>query len=118
MPPLSKMPRGTKYVRIPSGRKGSRAATGTCVWVRLGDAGEYDRHDSVEGAALSIREAIGNFGHEIRDAISRVRMGLECPGFRGNNYISLFIGDDESQPKRELTGDEFALVKGIILEGV
>lgn len=66
------------------------------IWVRLGDADNYNRCDDLTDAA----DFMDLFGvHQV----FRSRMyGVEADGLTGQNDISLFFGDDAAQPTREL----------------
>ena len=65
------------------------------VWVRLGDADEYNQFDDLAEAA----EYMALFG--VKHVYRCQKYGMAAKGFTGQNYISLFYGDDETQP----TGD-------------
>jgi len=65
------------------------------VWVRIGDNGDYEKFNSIEDAAEHIVESTQQ--NEIRWR----NMGIEMPNYEGDNYISLYWGDDDAQPADE-----------------
>ena len=65
------------------------------IWVRLGDADNYNQFDDLAEAA----EYMALFG--VRHVERCQKYGVAAKGFTGQNYISLYFGDDEAQP----TGD-------------
>lgn len=81
------------------------------IWVRLGDADNYNRFDDVAEAA----EHMSLFG--IRHVHRSQKYGVEAEGLSGQNYISLFYGDDDAQPTRELSGRDVRLVNECLLKG-
>ncbi len=87
------------------------------LWVRLGDAGDYE----VVGSPYDAGYQVGAF-YEGKSApkISWRGMGVEVdPIFVGYNYVSLFWGDEDAQPVEdaELTASERAEFKGGLWEG-
>jgi hypothetical protein len=77
------------------------------LWMRLGDAGEYEAFSDLADAADMLSELSEGQAFEPQD----IRwhgdgMGLSLPGFEGQNYISLFWGDADAQPTRGLSNDE------------
>lgn len=66
------------------------------LWMRLGDNAEYER-TSVDEVIAVLQEL------EVK-AVEKCRQyGItDNEKFRGNNYISLFWGDSEAQPTREI----------------
>jgi len=74
------------------------------VWVRLGDADNYNQFDDLLEAA----EYMAQFGvHQVRH---KRKYGVEANGLTGNNYISLFYGDEEAQPTGELSKSDIGLL--------
>ncbi len=67
------------------------------IWVRLGDADNYSHCDDLADAA----EYLDLFG--VHHVCRSQKYGVEAEGLTGQNYISLFYGDDDAQPTRELT---------------
>jgi hypothetical protein len=70
----------------------------TFIWVRLGDADNYNRFDDLAETA----EYMALFG--VMHVNRSREYGVEANGLTGLNDISLFYGDDEAQPTRELSG--------------
>lgn len=89
------------------------------LWLRMGDAAEYEPHLEIASAADDIAIIIHEYcslhgeDHEIAIDLLRPRRGkggitgFEMPGFHGYNYISIFWGDDEAQIARGLTDEEW-----------
>jgi len=77
---------------------------GAKLWLRLGDNADYEPYESVADAG----EYVGQHTSD-RDPAFR-SMGLSLTGFEGENYISLFWGDNDAQPlpgvHSQLTGEE------------
>lgn len=70
---------------------------GEKLWVRCGEQDDYHPFDSVQEAANYIAscEEIGGF--------TRCNeYGIEGAHYKGFNYISIFWGDKEAQPIRQL----------------
>ena len=80
------------------------------IWVRLGDADNYNRFDDLADAA----EYMALFG--IKNVHRCQKYGVVAKGFTGQNYISLFIGDDEAQPIGDLSGKDVRLVNDCLLQ--
>jgi len=84
------------------------------VWVRVGDAGEYEQFGDL-GAAfdylneLSIGEVEGwlDGPHVI---------GIETPNYWGDNCVSIFWGDSEGNLIRPLDRTERILTENTLLE--
>ena len=72
------------------------------VCTRLGDAGDYERHDSIAEAAEALQEAGVKGPVDIRTA----GKAMYAPGYDGQNYISLFWGDVTTEHTRDLTEAE------------
>ena len=75
------------------------------LWVRLGDTSEYSAYDDVEGAAAALNEA------GVQYPLFRVFGGVTAQGFRGENHISLYWGDEKANRIRDLTDDELKAVE-------
>jgi len=72
------------------------------VWIRMGDTGEYEKFDSPYDAG----EDVGSRLREVEN-FKFMGMGIRIyPGYSGRNYISLFWGDEEAQPTRDLSDEE------------
>jgi hypothetical protein len=70
------------------------------IWVRLGDADNYNRFDDLAEAA----EYMSLFG--VKHIHRSQKYGVEAEGLTGKNYISLFYGDGEAQPTRDSSGKD------------
>ena len=77
------------------------------VWVRLGDADNYNPFDDLTDAA----EYMAQFG--VRHVERGLRYGVEANGFTGQNYISLFYGDRDAQPTRELPNKDIQFINRV-----
>ena len=71
------------------------------LWVRAGDSDNYNDFDGLQEVADYLAEMGATGPLELCN-----EYGVSSPEYRGNNYISLFWGDDEAQPIRSLTIDE------------
>ena len=91
------------------------------LWMRLGDAGEYEEKESPYGAGYEVGSFLGELGGVGGTPdITWVGKGVDVdPGFTGYNYISLFWGDEDAQPVSgaELTASEGAEFKRGLYEG-
>lgn len=74
------------------------------LWVRDGDAGSYTRLDSLHDLADFLRQL------EVTEYDVRTG-GIEAPGFRGENYISVYWGDAAANLVRDLTGPQHEVVR-------
>lgn len=71
------------------------------TWIRLGDVAEYEKFNSPYEAGLKVKDALAPF---IPEAFYYRAAGVSVPpNFVGNNYISLFWGDENAQWIRDLT---------------
>jgi hypothetical protein len=68
------------------------------LWVRAGDSDNYNGFDGLPKVADYLAEMGATTPVERRN-----KYGVTPPEYRGNNYISLFWGDDDAQPIRSLT---------------
>lgn len=66
-----------------------------CLWMRLGDTGEYHRYDDIEGVAEAMREASVHGPFKMGHPMSKGM--LYAPGYEADNYISLFWGDEHAE---------------------
>lgn len=78
--------------------------TSDVLWLRLGDASDYEAFDDLDCVA----DLLAEFGIK---AVSRYGLyGVSAPGFEGHNYISLYWGpnpgDGSAEASRELTDAE------------
>lgn len=69
-------------------------------WMRLGDAAEYESFDSIGDVAERLRE------NGVKSITAWREGGCYAPGFEGNNYISLYVGDADANLERSLTPAE------------
>jgi len=76
------------------------------IWMRLGDAGEYDNF-GIDLAAVA--ETLQMAGVEKIER-SRRKFGVSTPGFTGDNYISLYWGDEEANGIKELSTKEISKI--------
>ena len=79
------------------------------LWLRVGDADNY--HE--EGVHLSnVAEHLANLG------ISHIRrggrFGVVAPGYEGQNYISLFWGNADSDPIRQVSDEEISNINKVL----
>ena len=74
------------------------------LWMRMGDMGEYQDHDDIEGVAEELWES------HVANVTRTHRFGVSSDGFEQDNHISLFWGDDEASPERPLTDDEISYI--------
>ena len=73
----------------------------TKLWVRAGDADNYNDFDGFQEVADYLAEMGATPPLEWSN-----QYGVTSPEFRGNNYISLYWGDADAQPIRSLTTAE------------
>ena len=82
------------------------------LWIRAGDGDDYNAHDDVQSAG----EYLATMGAV--PGLERCNeYGLEGDGFRGQNYISAYWGDDldaGESAERGLTDDEIAEINKAI----
>jgi len=71
------------------------------LWLRLGDNSEYEKLDSIEEAKEIFEER-----DLTKDFTRRCQYGIQNNEFKGNNYISLYYGDKEAQPIKEINDSE------------
>jgi len=58
----------------------------TCLWIRVGDAGEYEKFDDLDAAIEYLNElCVGKITDWIQD-------GFETVNFHGRDYISCYWG--------------------------
>ena len=61
-------------------------------WCRVGDAGEYESFDCLDGLGEHLTEC------GVHLPIYWRVLGMESPGFEGQNYVSVYSGDDVETP--------------------
>lgn len=67
------------------------------LWVRAGDGDNYNPFDGLHEVADYLAEMGAT------DLEQSFWYGFISPEYRGHNYLSLFWGDDNAQPIRQLT---------------
>lgn len=75
------------------------------IWLRLGDNAEYEDYDSIEEIKEIFEER-----ELTKDFTRRCQYGVQNAEFKGNNYISLYYGDEEAQPIKEISDDELGFL--------
>ena len=98
------------------------------IWIRIGDGGEYERHDSLDEAVAEIHATVCN-DHRDRDASelpcpdghavtdmrqSKVLNGIGVDSYVAYNGISLYHGDAESEFIAPISDDEYEIVRALI----
>jgi len=92
--------------------------TAEYVWIRLGDVAEYEKFDKPYDAGIHVGESIG-IGKPEPLAFHYRAAGVAIPAaFVGDNYISLFWGDENAQWTRDLTNIEKRHFEGGVGEGI
>ncbi len=78
------------------------------VWLRLGDVAEYEKFDSPGEAGQAVGERLAIHSEKQQTLSYRYRAAgvVIEPYFTGNNYISLYWGDEEAQWVTDLTSKE------------
>jgi hypothetical protein len=74
----------------------------TRVVLRVGNAADYETARTLDDAAARLAE------EGVKAPFRRMRFGLECPAYRGQNYISLYWGRPDFDAARELSEGEWA----------
>ena len=72
------------------------------LWVRLGDGDNYNPFDDLSDVAAYLSE------NGVEQVERHTRYGVRSAAFKGNNYISLYWGDNHAQPSRDVTAGEIA----------
>lgn len=96
---------------------------GPFVWTRLGDNGDYTRHDSILDAGEHVAERVGDGVTLVERYQGPTLTGVNLfgTGYVDTNGVSLFYGDGDAQKTRELTDDEIgefaAALRGYDFEG-
>lgn len=70
------------------------------VWIRMGDASGYGSFESPEEAGNYVGYRLDEWDDTFRHRISGVMLP---PEFVGDNYVSLFWGDEDAQYERGLS---------------
>jgi hypothetical protein len=79
------------------------------LWIRVGDAGEYESLDSLDDALDYLNEL--SVGQVDRWIDGGPGVGFATPNYHGYDFISLFWGDDDANLIRALDGQERAAVE-------
>lgn len=74
------------------------------VWVRVGDAGEYESFDSLDTALDYLNEL--HVGHVTGWIDGGIGVGIRTPNYHGYDFISLFWGDENADLTASLDADE------------
>ncbi len=74
----------------------------TMLWLRVGDGGDYDEYGS---NMFAVASALTNY--DLGGNIAARPGGFTSGNYQGDNYVSLYWGDDEGNLDRSLTDDEF-----------
>ncbi len=82
----------------------SKETPGIYWWVRLGDGANYVKFDSPEQAKTFIEEQTGE---RLSEAKWINAYSFTLGRFTGDNYISLFEGDEDAQPTERRTWGKF-----------
>ncbi len=70
------------------------------LWVRVGDAGEYERCDDLDDAIAYLNEL------RVGKITGWVQSGFETENFYGHDYVSIFYGDDDANHLTDIGEDE------------
>lgn len=79
-------------------------------WVRLGDGGEYEEFKVLQ----EVTEHLLDWG--AGPVLGWRGYGVETEDFQGNNYISLYVGDENADPIRDLSTEEKSTVESALTE--
>ena len=83
------------------------------VWIRMGDADDYHSFDSPEEAGNHVGYRLDEWDDTFRHRISGVMLP---PEFVGDNYASLFWGDEDAQYERGLSfTEQYLFERGVLL---
>jgi hypothetical protein len=75
------------------------------IWVRIGDAGDYEDFDCLEDAVCYLNEL------DVGQVTRWRNAGVDTDNFWGNDYVSLYRGDAEGNLLSNLLPDERVLVE-------
>jgi hypothetical protein len=90
----------TYEVKGLSPKASKKTASSDYIWIRLGDPGDYEKFGDIEEAANLFKEL------NVSGPFRWQEYGFSNSEFEGQNYVSIFHGDEEAQPTRELDDDE------------
>ena len=71
------------------------------LWVRVGDAGEYEQCDDLDDAIAYLNEL------RVGKITSWVRSGFETENYYGRDYVSIFYGDDDANHLCDINEKEY-----------
>jgi hypothetical protein len=83
---------------------GRRKGMAMNLWIRCGDGDNYNDFGIDFAAAVEYLQMLG----VVAPLVRCTKYGVSAAGFTGQNYISLFWGDEAAQPEREVTDAEMA----------
>ncbi|KKN66697.1 hypothetical protein LCGC14_0468830 [marine sediment metagenome] len=77
-------------------------------WLRLGDQSDYEAYFELHELLNELEDVDQAYGDKGIGQVTEWRdLGFETTEFRGNNYISLYVGeDDKPDPVRDLDDHE------------
>lgn len=79
------------------------------LYARFGDAGEYED----VGGYVELVDTLRELG--IEGPLERYNdFGVQCDGYTGHNYISLYYGEDVETPDRGLNDEELEYVNNAL----
>ena len=78
-------------------------------WLRVGDADDYHDFEDVDSLAEELAQHIV-FAAAL-PALDFQLGKLQCRGYTGQNYISLYVGDKDANFERGLTAQEEQLLR-------
>lgn len=84
------------------------------LWIRVGDAGEYEPFDGIQEAVDYLNEL--GVGLATNWTNGPCAVGFETPNFHGCDCISCFWGDSDANLIRPLDAGEKAAVEGCLEE--
>lgn len=70
------------------------------LWVRVGDAGEYEKFDDLDDAPEYLNEL------RVGQVTSWVQGGFTTPNYRGQDYVSCYWGDADANHISDLDDPE------------
>jgi hypothetical protein len=81
-------------------------------WLRLGDQGDYEPYKDIQELAAYLKEYDAQL--EVGPILGWVEGGFETEFFSGNNYVSVYVGDDNADLLRELSPREKRKVEKVL----
>jgi hypothetical protein len=84
------------------------------IWVRVGDAGEYESFDDLAHAVDYLNElGVGRVENWVDGGRG---VGIETPNYHGLDFVSLFHGDADANLTSNLLPDERVVVEDSLQE--